>query len=384
MELTATDNTVVVLREDVKDTIRYHYGYLAPKSGNVYLSQLATEVQLRHHQVNRLLGGLDFAADQSPQEVCAMVDFVTTLARGQLPPVALCDLVPGNPASPWKATRMITRVTSLPGQWYAITTGLDQKDTSWVLAVQSATTACEVLRRAWGPSKIDIASECLKRGIPIRTLMRVDERQEHGPMFEANIRPRAPAFGYQLPWYNPTPVDYRAYEYWRDMLLQRSCGRVGLMKGGIIWRLTLEAVGVETVLVGPSGDLSAQYEVSIGDKTHFDDDLTTDEADIIVGVYKVLTPHSIRNTSDASWWPKSQVWDQSGCCVGYWTPANEDWFLKRLKAIREGRATLMNSNHWRKHLKIERREAMNLRGTIEELSVEALRNLPGRAPPSPT
>ncbi len=174
-----------------------------------------------------------------------------------------------------------------------------------------------------------------------------------------------------------------------------------MIRGGIIWRPSLEAVGVETVLVGPIGDLSAQYEVSIGDKTHFDDDLTTDEADIIVGVYKVLTrklcpcrlriwadllylAHSIRNTSDASWWPKSQVWDQSGCCVGYWTPANEDWFLKRLKAIREGRATLMNSNHWRKHLKIERREAMNLRGTIEELSVEALRNLPGRAPPSPT
>jgi hypothetical protein len=38
--------------------------------------------------------------------------------------------------------------------------------------------------------------------------------------------------------------------------------------------------------------------------------------------------------SQSSWWPKQSTWKAGGLNNGYWSPACEEWFQKRLEELR--------------------------------------------------
>ncbi len=88
--------------------------------------------------------------------------------------------------------------------------------------------------------------------------------------------------------------DFNAYVHRRDSLLRTPRGRVALLKGGIVWRLAVEVIGVDECLDGPSVETLVHRRglVYPTDDPSFDlcdDDLSTVELDIICGVYICFT-----------------------------------------------------------------------------------------------
>ncbi|KAJ6556696.1 hypothetical protein B0H10DRAFT_1711546, partial [Mycena sp. CBHHK59/15] len=72
---------------------------------------------------------------------------------------------------------------------------------------------------------------------------------------------------------------------------------------------------------------------------YWDDHLTDDEIDLICGVYHVATGfdrNAIRaeQLSTLSWWPKPATFDVSALNVGWWTPACEAFYQRRLAQMR--------------------------------------------------
>lgn len=160
------------------------------------------------------------------------------------------------------------------------------RDSQWLLLVDSAATAVQCLRQCWGPSRHDVARRLLEMGIPFRTLRALHHlplpRQPSGPYIGLGWRSQA---------YKPDLVDYASYTSARNALLRLPHARAALLKGGILWRLAMEALEANDALQGPS-DIVYSHGCSITSSTGtrlWDDDLTQDESELICGVYKVYT-----------------------------------------------------------------------------------------------
>jgi hypothetical protein len=69
------------------------------------------------------------------------------------------------------------------------------------------------------------------------------------------------------------------------------------------------------------------------------------------------TTGSGNQTSDVSWWPKPETWENSPLNVGYWSPNCEEWFCERLDHIRTGssRGGPRSGSTWTSDLKKWRR-----------------------------
>ncbi|RDX41186.1 hypothetical protein OH76DRAFT_1299030, partial [Lentinus brumalis] len=158
--------------------------------------------------------------------------------------------------------------------------------------------------------------------------------------------------------YRPTTQDYTNYISHVLDLLHQPHARAALMRGGITWRLVMEImtthrrlwdVFVEVITAGPSSDPAYHDVVTVPSEDGYvevDDELLTEELDLISGVYKVYTG----NTEDASWWPKHSHWVRSGMFTGFWTPWNEIWFATHMQKVRSGQQGTWNSQIWNKKL----------------------------------
>jgi hypothetical protein len=235
------------------------------------------------------------------------------------------------------------------------------------LAVPDAATALQCLRETWGPHVEDIIRQLLRLGIPFTTRV-------PGPEPDSAISSRRPVvLGYREVGYKPDSVDYAEYETIRRAFCEsEQHSRAALLKGGIVWRLVKETLSPGDVLAGPTANVCCHGHAltSPNNQSLWDDDLSEDELDMICGVYKIFTGNFIRvnlahsltflvgqssQTSHSSWWPKHSVWMRSPMNVGYWSPAAEHWFQRRLDSIRCGSAHLKNSSEWNHSLKIHRK-----------------------------
>ncbi|PSS10991.1 hypothetical protein PHLCEN_2v3364, partial [Hermanssonia centrifuga] len=353
--------------------LQYRYGFVEP-SPQCYVSHPSfTKIALPTDFIPHVMS-FNLCNETIPEQtLLAVRDFISRLATTQIPPVELCDLIPGNTTglprllgAPMTAS-VVQGPPTADCQWYSIhsTTIPDGCDVSWTLVVEDPTTVSEVLRRGWGPSKLDVARGLLQRGIPFRTLLPVDQHVPKPSVPQLNIQ-----LGHHPYDYQPTPGDYTNYEGQRDTLLgrERVC-RAALMKGGIVWRLAMEMFGVESVLFGPKDVEAALYRAVLHDGgSYVDDDLTQDELDVVCGVYKVTTKNNLNAHSASSWWPKSSTWLDSGFDFGYWTPQNELWFCRRRREIRAGQAKLKTTKEWKAQLKGEKVLSRQLISKIRELS----------------
>ncbi|RDX43177.1 hypothetical protein OH76DRAFT_1302291, partial [Lentinus brumalis] len=169
--------------------------------------------------------------------------------------------------------------------------------------------------------------------------------------------------------------DYGAYMVRMLEVLQRPHAHAGLMKGGIVWRLMVEAVGndsdmrecfLEYVHDGPSGEAYTQAVFEAEGMEYADDDLSRAELDVICGTYLTFTGRGEQKAS-LSWWPPHEVWTSSGMYTGVWMPCNEDWFSTRLAEICQGKATPMNYKTWKNRLKLHS-ETRKLEQAMQESS----------------
>ena len=154
-------------------------------------------------------------------------------------------------------------------------------DVPWLCLISDPVTLLHIARGQWGQSKHDVATGLVRRGLPFRTLT----------IAAANPPPPSHPkvdFVVSMPAFKPRLDDFYVWEGRVRSLLRGSRGRAALMKGGIIWRIAMEVLSEEAVLLGPSDDINVTYTLCIADINYADDDLTSDELELICGVYKVL------------------------------------------------------------------------------------------------
>ena len=108
--------------------------------------------------------------------------------------------------------------------------------------------------------------------------------------------------------YVPDIQDYYAYTRRRNDLLQGCQGRIALLRGGILWRLSMEIYGedgywAEKALAMPADCRPSLTQFWLQGQVYLEDKLTKQEEDIICGVYRVLSDE----TSQGTWTHTAQV-----------------------------------------------------------------------------
>ncbi|GJF00239.1 hypothetical protein PsYK624_165190 [Phanerochaete sordida] len=242
------------------------------------------ESVLREPTVLRMLAHMTAAGVFNGPELPAICDFVTGITD-RTPYPLLSDISTVNERHSGLKSRASVVVVARYGRTYV----LSRHRRGWVLAVTSATTALEVVRRGWDPEKDMTAEEMIRRGMEFSTLA-----LSRSPLPTAAPAPAVPkrsesgwsGLGYREPDYRPTPLDFALYERSRRAILGRPHGRAALMRGGIVWRLAYEDVDPQRVLFGPSD--SGQKDVQLlGDVAYEDDRLSEEELFVICGVYRI-------------------------------------------------------------------------------------------------
>ncbi len=304
------------------------------------------------------------------------------------PPSDICDIIPGSTQPhPMSAVNQNLNVTRTRDGYVIHSTVSDAADVTWDLFISRSSTLFEIVRRGWVQSKVVIAKELLSRGIAFHTVLEVPL-----PDLTVALPPKTPLVTYPF-GYKFTTDDYVVYEARRDSLLRQPRGRAALMKGGIMWRLALEVLDEESVILWLERKGEYEFRIETQDRCFVDDDLSEVELDLIAGVSHVHTSkcgvsvHKLlvliswtgsgmlgenADASGSSWWPKHRTWQQSGYDVGVWTWHNEMWFRRRREAILQGTATPMIATRWRQALK-GNKQGIAARSTWETRSDTAYR-----------
>ena len=157
----------------------------------------------------------------------------------------------------------------------------------WMIGVATAAIALYIVRLDSRFNDHEISRHLLHRGIAFHTVLplrKVPKSSIPRPIF-SSIR---------SPGYVFTIEDFNAYIHRRDSLLRSPRGRAALLKGGIVWRLAVETIGVDECLEGPSVETIVHRRGLVHPTADpsvdlCDDDLSTDELDLICGVYECLT-----------------------------------------------------------------------------------------------
>lgn len=224
----------------------------------------------------------------------------------------------------------------------------------YLLAFKDFATVVQIYREGWNKGILQVGRELLQRGIPFNTVkpwMGKPATSERACL----------GLGHRPQGYVPNLVDYAHYEAQRSKLLRENDGlyaKVALKMGGLYWRLAMEDAGddvkklVKATLkhrVVPRPGVQVVGEVFTGELL-VDDQLSAAAAAVLSGLYVVETslPSQVEHVS---WWPKQEVWYASELNVGYWSEACEDWYQKRLHAIRSQDARMLNATAWRDNIK---------------------------------
>ncbi|KAM5534236.1 hypothetical protein V8D89_012143 [Ganoderma adspersum] len=178
----------------------------------------------------------------------------------------------------------------------------------------------------------------------------------------------------------PGLKEYDAYCHQVLELSQMPHMRCAWLKGGIVWRIMVEVTGrhpcsdrhrswtiKDELVTGPSNSTDRYHPVTTDEEggAYYDDGLSIQEMDVIVGIVKVLTGNG-HQTEDVSWWPKHAMWVKGGWYTGIWSPWDEQWFRRRLEAIRAGSGP-MNGVEWREELR-KHKKARKLTAIVEQKS----------------
>lgn len=163
-------------------------------------------------------------------------------------------------------------------------------DVDWQLMVSDPVSAVQILRQGWGPEKGSIARELLKRGIAFQTFRhRRDEQTQYHEYREW----RNVGLGKWRCSMGGLAIDFYGYVQARNNFLQETYAcRAALLQGGIVWRLAMDALGldyaVQEVLSGPSQGVEQFGGIPsfIDGEELWDDALSDAETDLICGVYQ--------------------------------------------------------------------------------------------------
>ena len=166
----------------------------------------------------------------------------------------------------------------------------------FVISLDDPIAVLQIIRAQFGPDLPEVALQLASRGIPFgtRTL------SEAVPTPISSCAEPPIGLGFVPSNYWPLPSDYISYLDKRDRLLRQSYGRATLMKGGIIARLARDSLGgrMDVLIQGGPSEHVLNYGSAIktGQDYLWDDDLDSNNEQVICGVYKISTGKSTSST----------------------------------------------------------------------------------------
>lgn len=302
-----------------------------------------------------------FGAKRSPSS-SSLVELRDHIMKGAWPP-GICDLssdIVHNHlllAPPAHAALRVSTVSNPAG--YLITIGRDVK---WKLLIRDPLTLLQIERAELYRDPDSLIFNLVKKGIPFQVL---NSQKPKGDQFYDHPGPVVHPIGKK-----PQLVDYLAYRHELAAFFTHypHAYAAALSAGGILWRIAMD------VLPPPNEyDLVRQFHpngcfsTTINGEKYWTPRLTQSEEDVIAGVYRwpvcksaysncldslgSWLPASEDSPQENSWWPKRQVWDDSGLDFGAWAPVNENWYTARNDAIRAQQAECVRSRSWKSKVK---------------------------------
>ncbi len=262
--------------------LREVYGFVLPTLATPNPSTTIDGAKKKHIQVSVGLGDDDRDFSTSPFALPAL-NFLDRLADAT-PHAETHDLAEENPSTLQNFDRL--QKLSRVGNLYVF----DFKSEAtlpWMIGVTSAAVALYIVRLDPRYNDYEVSRCLLHRGVAFHTVLPL-RRIPKSP-FPDTIPSSTRSPGYQF-----TVDDFNAYVHRRDSLLRTPRGRAALLKGGIVWRLAEEVIGIDECLEGPSVETLVHrrghvYPTADPSFDLCDDDLSTVELDIICGVYTCFT-----------------------------------------------------------------------------------------------
>lgn len=298
----------------------------------------------------------DFAESEPPRIMPKLRRFFYLLSKmpTQSPNLPGCDISEDS-SYIWDIRNWVIQVTPITvdgGVQYVVRRrGQDISSQEMLLLLQDPVSVLQIVRCHWGPSLEVIADWLVSFGIPFHTLIPGPIAKKSPPAPKPAPRPY---LGYRKSGYRPDANDFRAYERERDRFLRSNRGRAAILAGGLLSRLAMNTVQREDVVYGPDPDLVSKQGRCFweyGGKGYWDDFLTSDEADLICGMYMVEKGPSHSSADEAShmsWWPRQSHFTIGGLNLGFWSYDCEKWFRNRSRECTSREDPLMSATQWRK------------------------------------
>ncbi|KAJ2935126.1 hypothetical protein H1R20_g1910, partial [Candolleomyces eurysporus] len=194
----------------------------------------------------------------------------------------------------------------------------------WKVATFSPITALLICRLPASYTETSIVYYLAQRGIPFRVLHPLPRIQKLPPKPVVHALP-VRKWDHQF-----TREDYDSYVNQRTYLLGQPHMQATLRRGGIAWRLAIEALGIAEVVKEPTlwGHRFSPTSTLV------EDTVTTVELDLLCGAYECISDDG-KKRALKSWWPLVRYYEKQECGEnhGHWSSRNEEWFTKRVFAI---------------------------------------------------
>ncbi|KDR65251.1 hypothetical protein GALMADRAFT_148841 [Galerina marginata CBS 339.88] len=240
----------------------------------------------------------------------------------------------------------------------------------WFVALHSATAVLLVYRCGWTTME-EIAKGLLSYRIPFRTV--VECRSRNLVKVPAG---KTRGLGQRRLHFSPTVEDIYDYEDAREEVLQSPCGRAILMQAGIAGRLAYSIVPEYLVYDGPNF-VHTEVVCTDGEVDFIDDAVTTDQLDVVSGVFLVDTDGTAgaaRMEAHKSFWPKQSTWFTTGYAGDQWLPPAEKWFIPHLRSLIQGNNfELLNATEWRQNLSRNVKKSRPVFANSEKVAAEFIR-----------
>ncbi len=396
-------NQVVPWMDPYLKFMYFRYGFTYPAQGPEYLSHTDWKGTFSNEAL-RSTRAL-FLDKESVMQVLTPVEihrhlfhFARSLSNGERPPTSLFDLDASNVTHLLQAGSVVTVIKldiALSGAarpdnknknaWddtrFRLQAGQIHED--WFLYVSDPSIAAECLRRHFVSTR-DIVALFLRRGTPFVLGYEGDRPiPVPQPTRLAMIMPHDFAGDLTL---------FVEWETKARNFMQGPKSHLVWRLGGVYWRIALHLTGtIESAL--DSLDAPPSLVTRDATETVFEETLAEEDIDLIVGKYHVASngkfthfPSVVCNSrltalSDPnqlvlkvlSWWPPPNIWADSFFDAGCWTPAHEDWFARRVKALRSGSDMLMSQRDWRSLFK-RHRSTSKIIGCTRDLTFTFLKS----------
>jgi hypothetical protein len=281
---------IVPIASTFKEMVLLRFGCTVVEDGNLFAHEdlpVPTAIVAK-----KLLGNAEIVIKHE-SDMDSFLIFLAHCKKSQfllnIPPALLdCHQSHSDLYSPWAVE--VSR-SVLNGQMYYIISGIKAWSDLFILTA-SASTALEVVRQGWGPSLRDVATNLVSRGIAFMTCFRTN----HTTLPPPSSRLAYSGLGYRPVGYKFDLMDYQSYVSRRRAFLRSPRGRAALLYGGVVGRIARSEISAEDVVSGPTDD-AVLDGIRLWDGhssfAYWDDCLTSQEIDLICGVYHVATGESI-------------------------------------------------------------------------------------------